>query len=481
MALRLSMLSAEDKNEIHGRALEILEKVGIKFRSEKVCRILGDAGCDVDWNNLSAKIPRALVEAGLKTLPSRFTLAAPDPGRDIDVGGGTPWYTAGGQCPSFKDLKTGERRQATSGDLLQCAQLIDSLDVVDEWCPMVVPNDIAPEMMELKILEISLLHNRKHFIGGGADPAAVPFLRDLFDAVLGDRRRLKQRPIWSYNQTPISPLQNDGNAMELVLNWADYQIPILLTFLPLSGGTGPVTLEGTILQETANFLGNMAFYQLVSPGWPIIWVATAGTLDMRTGRWSGMTESVLMSLALIEMAKSIYHVPVSAYGQCSHAKSIDFQSGMDAIFSDSVLGLAGVDNLWGIADLDGSTYVDLDYVLLATEAIRATKRLRRGLTIDADHLLTEVILEEGFDASYIGHKTTAGRFRREHLLPDLLPCTSYQDWEQRGKTDAQIARERLIEIFAKYEPIQHPPDVQKEVDRIMTAAERELLKNKRTK
>jgi len=481
MALTLSMLSAEDKNEIHSRALEILEKVGIKFRSEKICKILGDAGCDIDWDGLSAKIPRSLVEAGLKTLPSRFTLAALDPGRDIDVGGGTPWYTAGGQCLWFKDLETGERRRSTNADLLQCAQLIDALDVVDEWCPMVTPNDVDPEMIELKILEISLLHNRKHFLGGGKDQAVAPFLGDLFDAVLGDRRRLKERPIWSYVQTPISPLQNDGNAMELVLNWADYQIPIVMPFLPMSGGTAPVTLEGTILQETANFLGNMAFYQLVSPGWPIIWAATAGTMDMRTGRWSGMTESTLMSLAMIEMAKSIYHVPVSAYGQCSHAKSIDFQSGMDAIFSDSVLSLAGVDNLWGIADLDGSTYVDLDYVLLATEAIRAMKRLRRGLTIDADHLLTEVILEEGFDANYLGHPTTARRYRTEHLLPDLLPCNSYEDWETRGKTDAQIARERLIEILAKYEPIQHPPDVLKEVDRVMTAARRELLENKRSK
>jgi len=215
--------------------------------------------------------------------------------------------------------------------------------------------------------------------------------------VLGDRAKLKERPICSYVQTPISPLQNDGRTMELLLNWAEVQMPIVLELLPLSGGTAPVTLEGTVLQETANFLGNMAFYQLVSPGWPIIWGATAGTIDMRSGRWSGVTEGVLMSLALVEMAKTVYDVPVAVFGQSSQSHAIDFYSGMEAIFADAILSMAGADNLWGVADMDAATYVDLDYVVLSTEAVRMMKRVRRGLTFDADHMLMDVILEQGFE------------------------------------------------------------------------------------
>ena len=459
---KISMLSAEAKSEIHARSLEILEKVGIRFHSRKVCQILQEAGCEVDWDKLSARIPRSLVEAGLATLPSRFTLAARDPEKDIDAGGGTPWYTSSGLGLWFKDLETGERRPSTYADLVQCAQLIDALDEVDEWCPMVAPTDLPTQMMEVKILEATLLHTRKHFLGGGTDAAAAPFLGEMLDAVLGDRKTLKQRPYWTWTQSPISPLQNDGSTMELVLDWADCQIPILLQFLPLAGGTAPVTLEGTILQENANFLGNMAFYQLVSPGWPIIWGATAGTMDMRTGRWSGRAESILMSLALTEMAKTVYQLPASTFGQCSiNARSIDFESGIDAILSDAMLGSAGVDNIWGPADLDGATLVDLDYIVLTLESIRTAKRLRQGLTIDAEHLLTDLILEQGFDANYLGHKTTAKRFRKEHLLADLLPCISYEDWEQSGKTDRDIARERLMKILDACEAPEHPPEVLK--------------------
>ena len=77
MPFSLQMLSERDKSEIHTRALEILEKVGIRFHSKRVCEILQEAGCEIDWEKQSARIPRSLVEAGLKTVPSRFTLASP--------------------------------------------------------------------------------------------------------------------------------------------------------------------------------------------------------------------------------------------------------------------------------------------------------------------------------------------------------------------------------------------------------------------
>jgi len=231
-----------------------------------------------------------------------------------------------------------------------------------------------------------------------------------------------------------------------------------------------------VLQETANFLGNMAFYQLVSPGWPIIWGATAGIIDMRSGRWSGVTEGVLMSLALVEMAKTVYDVPVAVFGQASQAHAIDFYSGMEAIFADAVLSLAGADNLWGVADMDAASYVDLDYVVLSTEAVRMMKRLRRGLTFDADHLLMDVILEQGFEGSYLGHRTTAKRFREEHMMSELFPALSYEDWKARGKTDTDVGREKLMEILATHEPIEHPPEVLAEIRRVMGAAEAALLR-----
>ena len=51
----LTLLSQEEKGRIHDQSLEILQKVGVKFNSEKAIKILEEAGCEVDKDNLSAK------------------------------------------------------------------------------------------------------------------------------------------------------------------------------------------------------------------------------------------------------------------------------------------------------------------------------------------------------------------------------------------------------------------------------------------
>ena len=68
--LQLTMLSQEDKERIHGKALELLKTTGIKFGSETALKLLADAGCDVDMEGLSAMIPSDLVEKALASAPS---------------------------------------------------------------------------------------------------------------------------------------------------------------------------------------------------------------------------------------------------------------------------------------------------------------------------------------------------------------------------------------------------------------------------
>jgi trimethylamine--corrinoid protein Co-methyltransferase len=61
MTLRVSLLSQSDIEGLHDRTLDVLEKIGIKFNSLKALEILADAGCEIDRDELSAKIPPQLV------------------------------------------------------------------------------------------------------------------------------------------------------------------------------------------------------------------------------------------------------------------------------------------------------------------------------------------------------------------------------------------------------------------------------------
>jgi trimethylamine--corrinoid protein Co-methyltransferase len=472
---RLGFLNSTEINNIHQKSLEILSDVGIKFRSKSALQILEGGGCSVDWDERSAKIPAEVVNKALGTLPGEFLLAARNPEKDILCGGGDLYFTAAAQSTTFRDLETRQRRPSTSQDLIQCARLIDSLDTVQEFASMVVPNDVPPDLQGLRALQISLTHTSKHFLGGG-QLKVIPYVLEMMDAVLGDRKRLSERPLFSVVINPVSPLQNAEELVEATLSWSPYQIPIFLQFLPLAGATSPVTLAGTVLQANAEFLGNITLYQLAEPGWPILWAASAGTMDMTSGRWGMGPEGALMTLALIDMAKH-YKVPVNAMGTSSgDAKAIGFQSGMDTVFNSLLPILAGVDNLWGPADFDGATLVDLPYILLAAEALRQIGRLIEGINLDQERFLFDVIEKMGYQGEYLGDPSTKKFFREEHLLPDLFPRESYEAWEARGQSEEEIAIERVKEILSTHEPEPLPDEVIREIDRIYASAEEALVR-----
>jgi trimethylamine--corrinoid protein Co-methyltransferase len=471
---RLGFLNSTEINNIHQKSLEILSDVGIKFRSKSALQILEGGGCSVDWDERSAKIPAEVVNKALGTLPGEFLLAARNPEKDILCGGGDLYFTAAAQSTTFRDLETRQRRPSTSQDLIQCARLIDALDTVQEFASMVVPNDVPPDLQGLRALQISLTHTSKHFLGGG-QLKVIPYVLEMMDAVLGDRKRLSERPLFSVVINPVSPLQNAEELVEATLSWSPYQIPIFLQFLPLAGATSPVTLAGTVLQANAEFLGNITLYQLAEPGWPILWAASAGTMDMTSGRWGMGPEGALMTLALIDMAKH-YKVPVNAMGTSSgDAKAIGFQSGMDTVFNSLLPILAGVDNLWGPADFDGATLVDLPYILLAAEALRQIGRLMEGINTDQDRFLFDVIKRMGYQGEYLGDPSTKKYFREEHLLPDLFPRESYEAWEARSQSEEEIAIEKVKEILSTHEPEPLPDEVIREIDRIYASAEEALV------
>jgi len=478
VAPSISLLTQADKETIHDRSLDLLQQVGIKFNSERALDLLAEAGCEIDRTELSAKIPAHLVEHALKLMPSQFLLAAPDPARDLVCGGGDLYYTAGGQAPFIRDLHTGQRHDTTSDDFIQCAHLIDALPEVGQWDFMVVPGDVPPVLGDLRCLELSLLHTSKPTLGWINDPKALPFALEMLDAVTGGRDAFRERPLFMTYISPISPLSNDGTCVDVTLDWAPYKPPLIMLFIPLAGLTAPVTLEGTILQENTAFLGNTVLYQLAAPGWPMLWGAAAATVDMRSLRISQGPEKNLMSMALIEMAK-FYGVPCCGLGVTSDAKAIGFQSGLEGMFSGTLLRLAGVDNIWG-GLLDSATLADLPYMVLATEGMRQGGRFGRGLTLDDEHLMADLIAEIGFSGKYIEHLSTATRFRQEHLMQEMFAREPFEQWQARGETETDMALAKTKAILEAHEPRPQDPDLVKELDRIMGAARRALV-GKRTK
>ncbi len=474
---RLTMLSQEDKERIHGQSLDLLQRVGMKYNSKRAVKIMEEAGCEVDWDGLSAKIPASVIEKAIESLPSKFLLAAMDPEKDITCGDGSLYYTSSGGPTLYRDLETRERRPSTTEDLIHCIWLTEAMDDVDEWCPMVLPMELPPPMRALKVCRNTLLHCTKHVMGSPETSEDLPYFLEMMDVVAGDRSSMKERPLFSPIIHPLRPLQNAGTLIDNLLDMVDFHPPIFMQFLPLAGATSPVTLAGTVVQQNAEFLGNMTLYQTVLPGWPIIWAMACGSLDMRTGAYVGGPEAMLMGLPLIEMGK-FYGLPTNTFGaSSSDTHAPDFRTGVDTMFGLLNSALTGVDNMWWPADLDFLNTIDLAQTLLSAEPVRQVDRVLKGFALDDEHVMLETIVKMGFEGNYLTDPSTKKYFRKEHRVPDLLPRISYEDWHAGGeKRDEDIALAMVKEILAKHEPKPVAPEVVKELDRIYEAAEKILLK-----
>ena len=74
----LETLSPEELEAIHGRALFVLEKTGMRIDSDRALDMLAGAGCRVDRDKHRVRFPAWLVEECLRVTPTSYVVTARD-------------------------------------------------------------------------------------------------------------------------------------------------------------------------------------------------------------------------------------------------------------------------------------------------------------------------------------------------------------------------------------------------------------------
>lgn len=108
---RATYLSEREKDFLHEKTLEVLEKVGVAYNTPQAIDLLASAGAEVDRDALTAKLTWDIIEPCLKTAPKKVLLAGRRP-EDDRVLGEWPLHTTtdGIQTYVYDDL-TGRRRE----------------------------------------------------------------------------------------------------------------------------------------------------------------------------------------------------------------------------------------------------------------------------------------------------------------------------------------------------------------------------------
>jgi len=447
----LSLLDASACDEIHEATLDVLARAGVRFASPGALAVLRDAGAEVDDQTLVARLPRELVERAVARAPREVLLAARDPARDVVLDGARTWLTLDGTGAATLDHRTGERRPSTAADVAAATRVADALDEIGFVWPAVSANDAAPGGETLETLALLLENTGKHVQYEVQRAAEVPLVMDMLAAAADDGRWDPQRPLFSVVYCPVSPLQHEAEMLDACLLLAARRVPMCIYALGLSGATAPASLAGAVAQTNAEILSAIVLFELVEPGLPVIYVADAAVLDMRSGVYAcGGPEAILMNLSLVAMGRH-YGLPVMATGFTSDAKEYSVVAGFEGGAATLAATLARPDAIVGAGLLDAAQMLYLPKLVLDAEIMRQCEAVQRGLTIDHDHLAADLICRVGPGGQYLAARETRRTLEAgEHYRPQAYGRESYDAWTAVGQTVVQRAAATVDEILASH-------------------------------
>ncbi len=466
------VLARDDIGRIHEGALQELERVGVKVGTAKGRRLLLDAGASVNETTQVVRIPSAVVEEALAKTSKHIVLAGRSPAQDADLDREHVHVCNDGNGPVAVDFETGERRPSTSEDLAKSALVSNSLENLHVFWPMVTSMDVPAEIRTYVDLKTSFLHTDKHVqFATAVTPENARRLTDMAAAVAGDRDALRRRPIISSVHTSIAPLQHDGGNMDTAFVFGEAGVPVAIFTMPGPGTSGPVTLAGSIVVATMEFLSGLTMCQLANPGCPVIWGTGIAPLDMRTTtRAGGSPEHGLTGAAVTQIAHA-YGVPSLCGGFDATASVPGTQAALEQFASGLSLVLGGADLICGTGLLEDARTLWLEQLVIDDEMVSMIRRIAEGIVVDDEHLALDVIERVGIGGMFLGQRHTMDHLRSEHFIPKLVDRRSFDLWTADGRKSMEDrARAKVREALARPPPNPLPDDVARDLDTIIETA-----------
>jgi trimethylamine--corrinoid protein Co-methyltransferase len=449
MRARTTWLSGDEKRLILDEALGVLEGVGLRVTRSKALPALAEAGFGVDATSGLVRFPRELVTAALARCPREVVLAGASPARDVRAGGGGGFLCVPSGCAAHTlDVKTGRRRPSTLADLRDHTVLLDELPQLDVHWTTVTANDVPREERELAEYFTVLTETGKHVTFVDC-PTHVAEVRRIFEVLGGHLDGFRARPRVSTLVTTASPLQVDGEILDVHLATAAWGAPLFVYTMAIAGATAPVTLAGTIVQGLAEFMGVTAIVQTLVPGAPVVFCSGSGVLDMRHTTFSlGCLENTLMACAAVEMGHHL-GVPVLTPGLSTDAKHPGVQAGWEKGLKVFPVCATGGDMIsGGMGLIDTSRTLFLPQAVIDDEIVAWVRRMVADIEVSGATAMGEAIAAVGPGGDFLGLRETRTRVRAgEHLMPALAARLSYEAWEAAGVTEVDAARARADEML----------------------------------
>lgn len=450
-------------------AFAVLQHTGVLVLNPQAQQILHTASCAAEGARFI--IPSNLVEKALSTAPRCFTIWGQDEAKAIHIQPGRVHFGPGPTCTYFYDPYTGERRRSRRGDAALVARTCEGLENLDYVMSLSIFDDVPPSLSPLYEFAEMIASTRKPVVAWATEPELLARIYQVALTVAGGEAAFCDKPNFAFFATYESPLRLADGQLGCLLWAAEHNVPAICLGGPTVGLESPPTGASALALHLAAALAALTIVQLHQPGAPLMIGAALGAMDLRTARPAyGSPELSLYTAAAAELAHYL-NLPFMGTGGASESKVVDAQASLEIALQVLISALSGADLVHDVGFLDCADIGSLELLVLADEAIAMAKRILRGVEVNPQTLMLEVIESVGPGAHFLSQPRSVALCKSEIWVPKLADRNAYAIWDQNGrKSFGERLHQRLLEILETAPGDSLPPETQRDIERILQAA-----------
>ncbi|MCL5070762.1 MAG: trimethylamine methyltransferase family protein [Actinobacteria bacterium] len=453
----IEFLTAEEIELIHNNSIKILSEIGFYIPNELILDLLGKNNCEVDYKSKIVKANPFLIEKALNEIPKEFSSIPYIEENKISFNDGNLKLTMD-TTPDIIELTFNKKRRGTLEDTLKGIVLgnyLKNINTVSAYC---LPEDVPAKCADVVCYKNLFTYSKKPVATWTYSANSAKYIIEMAKVLAGGEDELKRKKPITYFAESISPLKFSPHTLEIMIEYSKYEQPIFLGPMVTAGGSGPVTLAGTISLQNAEVLMGIVIIYLLNPKQPIAHASVCHILDMKTGICSyGSPEQTLLSAGVTQLARK-YGLSCCCNIHISDSNCCDFQRGYEAAVSAAFGIAAGAEMLsiygYGPVGAVGSGVgLSLEQMLIDDEGLSYLSRIRKGFEVSEDTLAYDVIRKVGVGGNFIQEEHTFKNFKKEQWNWDLFLRQNYNIWQERGSKDIlSRAKQKLERILSENFP-----------------------------
>lgn len=467
---QVQFASDEQLKSLQDATLHVLEKVGVRFPSNKALSILADHGAQVDKATKVVKFHPDLVMKAMSTVPRYFKMGARVPECDLQLQKGVTYFCTDGCGMETIDFETRQRRPSCKADTGKMARIADYLSACAFYWPMVSAQDYG-RTAPLHEMDASWNNTVKHVQSEtimGERPCQYAI--EMATVIAGSKEALRKNPVFSLTVCTIAPLIQDKEGIEGALVLAEAGVPVGFLAMPTLGTTAPATLPGALVVGDAEIISATVLIQLAFPGAPVFHSMMHAWADPRSGNYVSYPLDSRGRHAVIDMAH-YWNMPVlgGCYGtDCETAGT--WQAAAEVALDPFTVALAGAETVTGIGLANTYTLLYPEAIILDADIYHRARYQLAQMDVNPETLAVDVIEAVGPGGHFLGQKHT-----RKYMKDAMKRAITHEIGENGKYCDPiEAAREKVAWILENYEPEPLEAEKQAELTRILKAADAEL-------